>query len=97
MAQYDVLQAICDLIDTQWNVNADSTDLIMLNALGFNRYIVECKFGCILSQRTIEADLIDTQWNVNDSSVSIYVSTKSDLIDTQWNVNLSDNPRLATN
>ena len=34
----------CDLIDTQWNVNLHKMATLLI-LIGFNRYIVECKFG----------------------------------------------------
>ena len=38
--------------------------------ISFNRYMVECKFYCIVKIITRLNVLIDTWWNVNDATVS---------------------------
>ena len=56
-----------DLIDTQWNVNVYDGFFCYLIYVGFNRYIVECKYYYQKAIYHIFLDLIDTQWNVNIS------------------------------
>ena len=39
-----------------------------VDALGFNRYMVECEFGTITGLTIFEGVLIDTWWNVNSET-----------------------------
>ena len=55
--------------------------------MGFNRYMVECKYGNSSSDKNNSSVLIDTWWNVNISDDLIRYFFLTVLIDTWWNVN----------
>ena len=63
-----------------------STDFV--DALGFNRYMVECEL--LYSGRGLPHTdvLIDTWWNVNLTKSDWRYMIHDVLIDTWWNVNM---------
>ena len=61
-----------ELIDTLWNVNKLEAIVKMADALGINRYIMECKFIKVLTRATGHDELIDTLWNVNILGILLY-------------------------
>ena len=63
-------------------------------SLGFNRYIVECKYQKRKAAIIIAQVLIDTQWNVNLDRKGFYCEECRVLIDTQWNVNTEKRERI---
>ncbi len=56
--------------------------------MGFNRYMVECKFVPVFHYNFCPNVLIDTWWNVNNFSMSSFLCVMEVLIDTWWNVNM---------
>ena len=57
-------------------------------SIGFNRYMVECEFWSMTTDKAVIVVLIDTQWNVNTAFCITIAGLMPVLIDTQWNVNL---------
>ena len=57
------------------------------NALGINRYIMECKSDIYKKNARRDNELIETLWNVNKSIKCAVSGSVLELIDTLWNVN----------
>ena len=78
------------LIDTWWNVNHLSTLLSLLNNIGFNRYMVECKYVAyfIYDSRCSRFNryMVECKYVLDRR----YDTRGSVLIDTWWNVNKYD-------
>ena len=60
---------------------------LSFEALGFNRYMVECESFRVTYSTKSKNVLIDTWWNVNDSLPVREIEHNLVLIDTWWNVN----------
>ena len=61
---------------------------MMIQQIGFNRYMVECEFCDVSSAYECRtAVLIDTWWNVNQDYEISVAGDLFVLIDTWWNVN----------
>ena len=80
-----------ELIDTLWNVNITTDNIVAEDGERINRYIMECKCIVYTYSRKINSELIDTLWNVNKTVMERLGHKDIELIDTLWNVNSIDN------
>ena len=76
-----------ELIDTCWDVNTYTSDSLVDETSGINRYMLGCKFDASIVVKINRQELIDTCWDVNVILKIKKAQHIKELIDTCWDVN----------